>query len=166
MIDAPGDPFKDAGILPPDIVVRRDPDGTIRAHSPHPLGPYPERLTEKLDFWAALAPERCFLAERDTEGAWTRLTYGEARTRVRRIAQAFIQRGLSTDRTLLILSGNSIEHALLALAAMYTGVPYAPAAPGVFPAGQRPQHTRQARRDDATGTDLRRRRRRLRAGAA
>ena len=37
--------------------------------------------------------------------------------------------GLSTDRTLLILSGNSIEHALLALAAMYAGVPYAPAAP-------------------------------------
>jgi len=86
MIGPPGDTFKDAGVLPPDIVVRRDPDGTIRAHSPHQLGPYPERLTEKLDFWAALAPERCFLAERDTEGAWTRLTYGEARARVRRIA--------------------------------------------------------------------------------
>ena len=129
MIGAPGEPFKEAGVLPPDIVVRRDPDGTIRAHSPHPLGPYPERLTEKLDFWAARAPERCFLAERDREGAWTRLTYGEARTRVRRIAQAFVQRGLSADRTVLILSGNSIEHALLALAAMYAGVPYAPAAP-------------------------------------
>jgi feruloyl-CoA synthase len=129
MIGAPGEPFNEAGVLPPDIVVRRDPDGTIRAHSPHPLGPYPERLTEKLDVWAALAPERCFLAERDREGAWTRLTYGEARTRVRRIAQAFIQRGLSADRTVVILSGNSIEHALLALAALYAGVPYAPAAP-------------------------------------
>ena len=129
MIGPPGDTFKDAGVLPPDIVVRRDPDGTIRAHSPHQLGPYPERLTEKLDFWAALAPERCFLAERDTEGAWSRLTYGEARTRVRRIAQALIDRRLSTDRTVLILSGNSREHALLALAAMYAGVPYAPAAP-------------------------------------
>jgi feruloyl-CoA synthase len=129
MIGAPGDTFKDARVLPPDIVVRRDPDGTIRAHSPHPLGPYPERLTEKLDFWAATAPERCFLAERGAEGAWKRLTYGEARTRVRRIAQALIDRRLSSDRTLLILSGNSIEHALLALAAMYAGVPYAPAAP-------------------------------------
>ena len=107
MIGPPGDTFKDAGVLPPDIVVRRDPDGTIRAHSPHQLGPYPERLTEKLDFWAALAPERCFLAERDSEGAWTRLTYGEARARVRRIAQALIDRRLSTDRTVLILSGNS-----------------------------------------------------------
>src|SRR6476646_2272356 len=129
MIDAPRDPFKDARVLPPDVVVRRDPDGTIHARSPHPLGPYPERLTEKLDFWAATAPERCFLAERDAEGVWTRLTYGEARTRVRRIAQALTARRLSTDRTVLILSGNSIQHALLALAAMYAGVPYAPAAP-------------------------------------
>ena len=129
MIGVTGDRFKDAGILSPDIVVRREPDGTIRAHSPHPLGPYPERLTEKLDLWAAIAPERCFLAERDAHGAWRYLTYGEARTRVRRIAQAFLQRKLSADRTLLILSGNSIEHALLALAAMYVGVPYAPAAP-------------------------------------
>jgi feruloyl-CoA synthase len=129
MIGVPGDRFKDAGVLPPDIVVRRDPDGTIHAHSPHPLGLYPERLTEKLDRWAAIAPERHFLAERDADGAWRYLSYGEARTRVRRIAQAFLQRGLSADRTLLILSGNSIEHALLALAAMYAGVPYAPAAP-------------------------------------
>ena len=62
-------------------------------------------------------------------GAWKRLTYREARTRVRRIAQALLDRRLSTDRTVLILSGNSIEHALLALAAMYAGVPYAPVAP-------------------------------------
>ena len=124
-----GDTFTDARVLPPDIVVRRDPDGTIHAHSPHLLGPYPERLTQKLDFWAATAPERCFLAERDAAGAWKRLMYGEARTRVRRIAQALIDRRLSSDRTLLILSGNSIDHALLALAAMYAGVPYTPAAP-------------------------------------
>src|SRR6185295_7255437 len=97
MIGAPGETFKDARVLAPDIVVRRDPDGTIHAHSPHSLGPYPERLTQKLDFWAATAPERCFLAERDAEGAWKRLTYGEARTRVRRIAQSLIERRLSSD---------------------------------------------------------------------
>jgi feruloyl-CoA synthase len=129
MSGGPDDPFKDARVLRPDIVVRREADGTIRAHSPHPLGPYPERLTEKLDYWAATAPQRCFLAERNAGGAWTRLTYGEALARVRRIGQVFIERRLSSDRTVLILSGNSIEHALVALAAMYTGVPYAPAAP-------------------------------------
>ena len=49
--------------------------------------------------------------------------------RVRRSPQALLDRGLSADRPVVILSGNSIEHALLALAAMYVGVPYAPIAP-------------------------------------
>ena len=52
-----------------------------------------------------------------------------ARTRVRRIAQALLDRKLSPDRPIVILSGNGIDHALLALAAMYVGVPYAPIAP-------------------------------------
>jgi feruloyl-CoA synthase len=42
----------DARVLPADIVVTRDADGTIRARSPHPLGPYPERITDRLDYWA------------------------------------------------------------------------------------------------------------------
>src|SRR6478752_2792885 len=46
-----------------------------------------------------------------------------------RIAQALIDRELSEERPLVILSGNGIEHGLLALAAMYAGVPYAPIAP-------------------------------------
>ncbi len=115
-------------VLPADIVVTRDADGTIRARSPHPLGPYPVRLTDRLDHWAEVAPDRPFLAERDVTGAWRYLTYAEARRRARAIAQAFLNRRLAVDRTVVILSGNSIEHALVGLAAMYSGVPYAPAA--------------------------------------
>ncbi len=97
--------------------------------SPHPLGPYPVKLTERLDSWATQAPERTFLAERDSAGEWKRVSYREARRRVRSIAQAILDRRLSPERPILILSGNSIEHALVALAAMYTGVLYAPIAP-------------------------------------
>ena len=57
------------------------------------------------------------------------MTYAEALAQVRRLAQGLLMRGLSPQRTILILSGNSIEHALLGLAAMYIGVPYAPIAP-------------------------------------
>src|SRR5690606_18018095 len=116
-------------VLPADIVVSRDPDGTIRARSPHPLNRYPERLTDRLDYWAGATPNRPFLAERDHRGEWRHLTYVDARRRARRLAQAFIARKLSADRTIVILSGNSIAHALVALGAMYCGVPYAPAAP-------------------------------------
>ncbi len=58
-----------------------------------------------------------------------RLTYRDARDRARRLAQAFLDRGLSADRPIAILSGNSLEHALMALGALYAGIPYAPFAP-------------------------------------
>ena len=115
--------------LQPDTVISTDPDGVVRASSPHALGPYPVSITERLDHWAEAAPDRVFLAERDAAGAWQRLDYANARARVRRVAQALLDRRLSADRPLLILSGNSLDHAVLALAAMYVGVPYAPVSP-------------------------------------
>jgi feruloyl-CoA synthase len=107
----------------------RRPDGTIYVHSRQPLGTYPDKLTERLEYWAAAAPHRTFLARRGADGEWQRLTYAETLLRVRNIAQALLNRGLSCERPIAILSGNSLEHGLLALAAMYAGVLYAPLAP-------------------------------------
>jgi feruloyl-CoA synthase len=104
-------------------------DGTIYARSPHRLGPYPARLTERLEHWARVVPDRSFLARRDGAGHWRHLSYREALPAARSIAQALIDRELSAERPLLILSGNSLEHALLGLGAMMAGVPYAPVAP-------------------------------------
>jgi feruloyl-CoA synthase len=116
-------------ILPADTIVTRGADGTLYARSPHRLGPYPDRITARLEHWAAAAPDRTFLARRDATGTWQHLTYAGTLARVRAIAQALIDRGLSADRPVVILSGNSIEHGLLALGAMYAGVLYAPIAP-------------------------------------
>jgi feruloyl-CoA synthase len=121
--------FVNAGIMPADVLIERAPDGTIRARSPHRLGPYPTRLTDRLRHWAIEAPSRTFLARRGPDGEWRRLTYADVLERVRRVAQALLARKLSIDRTILILSGNSLEHQILALAAMTIGVPYAPIAP-------------------------------------
>jgi feruloyl-CoA synthase len=118
-----------ARILPPDTIVEHGPGGTLYARSPHSLGPYPARITERLDHWAAHAPDRTFLARRGADGTWGHVTYADALVRVRAIAQSLIDRGLSSERPVVILSGNSIEHGLLALAAMYAGVMYAPIAP-------------------------------------
>jgi feruloyl-CoA synthase len=118
-----------ARLGPLDAVVDRRADGTTYVRSPHALGPYADKLTEKLEHWAAHAPDRTFLAQRGPDGAWRTLTYADALARTRRIAQALIDRELSEERPLVILSGNGIEHGLLALAAMYAGVPYAPIAP-------------------------------------
>ncbi len=112
-----------------ETVVRDGPHGTVYMQSPVALGRYPRCLTERLAFWAAAAPARPFLAQRDATGEWREVTYAESWRRVRNIAQALLDRGLSQHRPLLILSGNSIEHGLLALAAMHVGVLYTPVAP-------------------------------------
>lgn len=122
-------PVREVRILPPDMVLRHAEGGVIYAHSPHPLGAYPARVTDRLHHWAEHTPSRPFLAERSDDGGWRTLTYGAALPRVRALGQALIDRQLSAERPLVILSGNSIAHGLLALAAMHVGIPYVPIAP-------------------------------------
>ena len=111
---------------PPEVIVERRPDGAQLVRSPHPLGSYPRALTDWLDHWASAASDRVFLAERDGENHWRMVTYGAARQMARSIAQGLIDRGLSVERPIAILSGNSVDHALVGLGAMIAGVPYAP----------------------------------------
>jgi feruloyl-CoA synthase len=108
------------------VLIERRADGAIMMRSPVPLEAHANNLTERLAHWAKAAPERVFLAQRDGTAAWRTLTYAAAFTAVRSIAAALIDRDLSAERPIAILSGNGIEHALLALAAMHVGIPYAP----------------------------------------
>ena len=121
--------MRDVRLGPFDLTLERCADGIIHARSPHPLGAYPTRLTERLEHWAARAPGRTFLAQRAGDGDWRRLTYAQTLAAVRRLGQALLERGLSAERPLAILSGNDLEHALLGLAALHVGVPYAPISP-------------------------------------
>lgn len=107
----------------------RRPNGVIDVRSTKPLGEYPALVTDRLEYWAAHSPDRVFLAQRGSNAEWQTTTYAQALSRVRRLAQGLLAHGLSSERPLIILSGNSVEHGLLALAAMYVGVPYAPIAP-------------------------------------
>ena len=113
---------------PPEVTVERRPDGCLLARSPHPLGPYPRTAMDWLDHWAEVAPSRVFIAERAGKG-WRRITYAAARDAARRIARGLIDRGLNVERPVAILSGNSVDHALVGLGAMIAGVPYAPVSP-------------------------------------
>jgi feruloyl-CoA synthase len=107
----------------------RRPNGVIYVHAVQRLSEYSERLTDRLEYWAVHAPDRVFLAQRGADGHWQTITYVQTLQRVRKLATGLLTHGLSPQRPLMILSGNSIEHGLLALAAMYVGVPYAPVAP-------------------------------------
>ncbi|OQW54576.1 MAG: feruloyl-CoA synthase [Proteobacteria bacterium SG_bin9] len=113
--------------LPPVNITHRA-DGTIDIKPSLPLGDYPVRLTDRLHHWADTKPDRIFMAERDGDG-WRTITYRELLATSRRIASALLARKLSAERPLLILSGNSIDHALMAFGALYAGVPYSPVSP-------------------------------------
>jgi len=121
--------FRQVRLGPSEVVVEERADGFIHMRSPHPLGPYPTKLTERLEHWARQAPDRLLFAQRDDKGAWRGVTYAEALDRARRIGEALLRRPVSPERPIAILSGNDIEHGLLGLAALYIGVPYVPISP-------------------------------------
>ncbi len=109
-----------------DAVLEHEPNGVIHIRTAQVLPPYHATLTEPLEHWAKAAPDRIFLAQRDAEGRWRTLTYAQVLATMQRIGAALLRRGLSPERPIAIISGNDIEHALLALAAMGVGIPYAP----------------------------------------
>jgi feruloyl-CoA synthase len=113
-----------------DAIFQSAPDGSLLVRNMARLGPYPDRLGDRLRQWATVAPDRVFLAGRntgkDTGQGWRSVTYREALNAARAIAQALLDRGLSASRPVLILSGNGIEHGLLSLACLLVGIPFAP----------------------------------------
>ncbi len=111
-----------------DLETSRRHDGSVLLRT-QALGPYPERLTDRLEYWAVREPRRILFAQRDASGGWRSVTYAEALGQARAIGAYLLKKKLSAERPLVVLSGNDIEHALLHLGAMYVGVPYAPVSP-------------------------------------
>jgi len=124
----PKPPFIDLEFAPAAVVTRDAPDGSLVLASPMPLEEPPASLGSLLHHWAATAPDRVFLAERDGD-SWRTLTYGEAAGAVRRLGQAMLDRGVDAEHPVMLLSGNAIDNALVQLAAMEIGVPAAPISP-------------------------------------
>src|SRR3984957_4913052 len=100
-------PLRPISFGDPKVTVDRRADGTVYLRPQQALVDYPARLTDSLHHWAAAAPDRLFMAERAADGGWHKITYG----------------------ALLILSGNSIDHALMSFGAMLAGVPFCPVSP-------------------------------------
>lgn len=113
-----------------DIAVDRRADGSVLMRSRVPLAPYPVHLPSLVRHWGLEAPDRVWLAQRrGPERAWFRLRYGAALVAIDAVSQALIDLGAGPERPVMILSGNSIEHALITMAAMQVGAPAAPVSP-------------------------------------
>ncbi len=128
-------PFRKVNFVETRVDVERREDGSIVLENPHPMGDPAANVIEPLKKWATETPDNVWLAKRrapkpgQTFGDWEKITYAQAYDRVRRIAQALIDRGVGPGKPLMILSGNSLEHALMTYGAILAGAPAVPVSP-------------------------------------
>jgi len=116
-----------ANIVSYDVNVEQRVDGSMLLTSVAQLPEFANNLTDRLAHWATKTPDKTLIAQRRaSDGQWQRVSYAQALDKVQRIASFLLSQELSTERPIAILSGNSIEHFLLGLAAMYVGIPYSP----------------------------------------
>ena len=116
------------------VQVQEGAPGVRYVQAEQQLESHPERLTDRLLHWAQVKPEQTFVARRvkqadGSSGDWRHISYAEAWASARAIAQGLINRGLSAERPVVILSENDLEHALLSLGCMVAGVPFVPTSP-------------------------------------
>jgi len=109
--------------------VRTRADGSVLLRSTEALEAYPRHLGERLAHWADAAPARSFVARRGADGEWVRISFAQMRERARAVGQALLERGVSAERPVAILSDNDLEHITVAMGAVWAGVPFVPVSP-------------------------------------
>ena len=115
-------------------VLRDGAPGVHYLSASRELGSFPDRITDRLLHWAKERPDQTLFARRvknadGSTGDWRHITFAQALDAARRIGQGLLDRGLSAEKPVLILSENDLEHALLALGCLYAGIAYCPTSP-------------------------------------
>jgi feruloyl-CoA synthase len=128
---------RDVRFAPKEVRAHYRADGAIILTSCIELAGVEANIIDYLERWSREAPDRIFLAQRGADRRWETLTYEQAWTRTQAIGQAMLDHGLTQDTPIAILSGASIEHAMVTFAGMLVGVPVAPISPSysLIPAG-------------------------------
>ncbi|WP_230969480.1 feruloyl-CoA synthase [Nitrogeniibacter aestuarii] len=129
-IDAEGVRYRAVAIGNPRVDISRCADGAWLLQPGEALEAYPTRLTDRLVEGAGKHPDRTLVAQRGPDGEWVRISYAQMLERARAVGQALLQRGLSVERPVMILSGNDLDHLTLALAALHVGIPHCSVSPG------------------------------------
>jgi len=113
----------------PDIAMDRRENGEIILASREPLGDYDRQVGVWLRHWADKTPDVVAFGERVPSGEWQHISFSQLRTGADAVSQALLDRGLSEDRPVMLLSGNSIDHAILTLGAQQAGITVVPISP-------------------------------------
>ena len=123
-------PEKIIPMASPEVEVENLGDGGVILRSPQPIGEYPDSQNAWLVAWAEETPDAIFVADRTgPNGEWRRVSYKDFLAQVKSIGQALLNRNLSVDRLVAILSDNAVDNALLLFGAMHVGIPVVPISP-------------------------------------
>ena len=123
-------PFKPLAQKAPDVSVEKTADGTYYVRSNHAPGQGPRSIAHLLADRASAHPDRPYILQRAPDhGPWGGVTYGEAKRAADGIAQWLLARGMTNADAVMVLSANSVEHALVMLGCYTAGVPVAPISP-------------------------------------
>lgn len=123
-------PYRDAGVARPTIAHEWRADGSLLMRAVDA----PVRVAE-LGFsgfvprWAATRGDQPAFSQRSCPDSWRTLTWAEFHRRMLSVAAGLLEMGLTKGQPLMILSGNSLEQAVLTAAAEYVGIPVAPVSP-------------------------------------
>ena len=114
----------------PTVELNRKDNGEMILKSSDIIGAYPKNLGVWVAKWAEKTPDNIFMAEKiDNNNFWNEITYQDFLKKTKSVGQALIDRKLSIERPVAILSDNSIDNALLLFGAMHVGIPVVPISP-------------------------------------
>ena len=122
-------PFRDVPFLPRELDVETRPDGTVVVRNRVTLAPRAPHLPWLLRRNAQECADRVWMAQRrGVDGAWVEMTFAQGSALVDAVTEALLELDVRRG-PVMVLSGNSLEHAVIALAAMQASMPHVPVTP-------------------------------------
>ena len=123
-------PYRDAGVSRPTIAHAWRADGTLLMRAlDEPVAVSELGFSGYVPRWAATRGAQPAFSERSGPDSWRTLTWAGFHRQMLSVAAGLLEMGLGKGRPLMVLSGNSLEQAVLTAAAEYVGIPVAPVSP-------------------------------------
>lgn len=122
--------YAPVGFVPRDINIEHHEEGVITLTNQTPVETIPKNCLEPFKGHAAAIPEKTWLAEKGPDGTWQHLSFREGWVKVQAIASWLLKESFSAPYSLMILSGNSLNHGMLTYGSMLAKLPVTPVSVG------------------------------------
>jgi feruloyl-CoA synthase len=120
-------PYRPVEFLPVDLDVTKTADGALLVRSRFDLMAHEQVLPRVLATQAQAKSDAPYLRQRQgADRAWATLTFGQFKAQTDSVAQWLLNQNFGANASALILSGNSLAHAVFKFGAFSAGIPVCP----------------------------------------